>query len=93
MARRPGGEAAIRARLSASPGLTASEGHTLAGLLDAESHLAIVPNNGGTGWRCECSVTLRDDDQEVLIGQPSFGAYAVCCKPRDLAPVGPEVDP
>lgn len=67
MARRPGGEAAIRARLAASPGLSDADAHTLAGLLDAESHLAIVPNNGGAGWRCECSVNLRDDDQEILV--------------------------
>jgi LAGLIDADG endonuclease len=67
MARRPGGEAAIRARLAASPGLNHAEAHTLAGLLDGESHLAIVPNNHGSGWRCECSVTLRDDDQEILV--------------------------
>ena len=67
MPRPAGGEAAIRGRLSSSPGLTTSEAHTLAGLLDAESHLAIVPNNGGTGWRCECSVNLRDDDQDILI--------------------------
>jgi hypothetical protein len=67
MARRPGGEAAIRARLAASPGLSHGEAHTLAGLLDGESHLAIAPNNGGAGWRCECSVNLRDDDREILI--------------------------
>jgi hypothetical protein len=66
MARRPGGEAAIRNRLAASPGLNHANAHTLAGLLDAESHLAITPNNGGAGWRCECSVNLRDDDQEIL---------------------------
>lgn len=67
MARRCGGEAAIRARLAASPGLGDSEAHTLAGLLDAESHLGITRNNGGTGWRCLCAVNLRDDDQEVLV--------------------------
>jgi hypothetical protein len=66
MARRPGGEAAIRARLAGSPGLNAAEAHTLAGLLDAESHLAITPNNSGAGWQCACKVTLRDDDQEIL---------------------------
>ena len=47
MARRPGGEAAMRVRLAAAPGLNAAEAHTLAGLLDAESHLAITPNNSG----------------------------------------------
>jgi hypothetical protein len=42
--------------------------HTPSRALDAESYLAIGPNNGGTGWRCHCSVTLRDDDQEILAG-------------------------
>jgi LAGLIDADG DNA endonuclease family protein len=65
MSRRPGGEVAVRARLEAAPGLTSHEGHRLAGLLDGESHLAVAPNNGD-GWRCECSVNLRDDDAEVL---------------------------
>jgi hypothetical protein len=68
MARRPGGEAAIRARLAASPGLSDCEAHTLAGLLDAESHLAIGLGNGGSNWRCLCRVTLRDDDQDILLG-------------------------
>jgi hypothetical protein len=67
MARRPGGEAAIRTRLAASPGLSDAEAHTLAGFLDAESHLAVIPNNGGATWRCECSVALRDDDREILV--------------------------
>jgi hypothetical protein len=67
MPRRPGGEAAILARLAASLGLSEAEAHTFAGLLDAESHLAISPNNGGTGWRCHCSVNLRDDDLEILV--------------------------
>jgi hypothetical protein len=67
MARRPGGEAAIRSRLAASPGLAEAEAHTLAGFLDAESHLAVIPNNGGATWRCECSVALRDDDREILV--------------------------
>jgi hypothetical protein len=67
MARRPGGEAAIRSRLAASPGLSDAEAHTLAGFLDAESHLAVIPNNGGATWRCECSVNLRDDDREILV--------------------------
>jgi hypothetical protein len=67
MARRPGGEAAIRRRLAASPGLSHGEAHTLAGFLDAESHLAVIPNNGGATWRCECSVALRDDDREILV--------------------------
>ena len=67
MPRRPGGEAEIGARVASAPGLSDAEAHTLAGLLDAESHLAIAPNNGGATWRCECSVNLRDDDQDVLV--------------------------
>lgn len=67
MARRPGGEAEIRARLARSPGLDDRESHTLAGLLDAESHLAIAPNNKGATWRCECSMNLRDDDRSILV--------------------------
>jgi hypothetical protein len=67
MPRRPGGEAAIHARIAASPGLSEAEAHTLAGFLDAESHLAVIPNNGGATWRCECSVALRDDDREILV--------------------------
>jgi hypothetical protein len=67
MARRPGGEAEIRARLAGAPGLSEAEAHTLSGLLDAEGHLAITPNNNRTGWRCLCAVSLRDDDQEILV--------------------------
>lgn len=66
MGRRPGGEAAIRARIEAAPGLQGPEGHKLAGFLEAEGHLAIVPNNRD-GWRCACAVSLRDDDAEVLV--------------------------
>jgi hypothetical protein len=65
MARRPGGEAAIRARIAAAPGLGREDGHRLAGLLEAECHLAVAPNNGD-GWRCACAVALRDDDGHLL---------------------------
>jgi hypothetical protein len=64
--RRPGGEAAVRARIHAAPGLNRSEGHRLAGLLDAECHLGLVPNNRD-GWRCFCDVVLRDDDRDTLV--------------------------
>jgi hypothetical protein len=67
MARRPGGEAAIRSRLAHSPGLNAAEAHALAGFLDAESHLALAPNNGCADWRCECAVAVRDDDRDILV--------------------------
>lgn len=66
MGRRPGGEAEIRARVAAAPGLSAAEAHALAGLLDAECHLAVASNNGD-GWCCTCSVNLRDDDRQVLV--------------------------
>src|SRR5688500_17959465 len=65
MARRPGGEAEICARIAAAPGLDAREAHRLAGLCDAESCFAIVPNNGN-GWRCVYQVALRDDDRDTL---------------------------
>lgn len=66
MARRPGGEAEIQRRMATAPGLTAQEAHTLAGLLDAEGHFGMAPNNR-VGWRCFCSINLRDDDRDVLI--------------------------
>jgi hypothetical protein len=65
ISRQPGGEAEILHRLAAAPGLSTGEAHKLAGLLEAESHLAIGPNNGD-GWRCYCSVALREDDRDVL---------------------------
>ena len=45
--------------------MSTEDGHRLAGLLEAESHLYVAPNNKD-GWRCECAVNLRDDDREVL---------------------------
>jgi len=65
MPRKPGGEAATRARMAAAPGLTREGGHRLAGLLEAEGHLAVHPNNRD-GWRCYCAVALRDDDGQLL---------------------------
>jgi hypothetical protein len=66
MARIPGGEAAIRARMAAAPGLSSPDRHRLAGLLDAECHLFVSPNNRD-GWRCGCGVSLRDDDRRILV--------------------------
>jgi hypothetical protein len=66
VARRPGGEASLRARIEAAPGLTAAEAHKVAGFLEGECHLALVPNNGD-GWRCAFSVALRDDDRGILV--------------------------
>src|SRR4051812_34989556 len=67
MARKVGSEAAIRARMALAPGLDSEAAHRLAGLLEAESHLAIAPNNRD-GWRCACAVALRDDDAGILSG-------------------------
>jgi hypothetical protein len=80
--RRPGGEAAIRARLAAAPGLNTSEAHRFAGFLEAECHLALVPNNNGDSWRCACAVALRDDDREVLVSvRQSLGLGHLCAIP------------
>jgi hypothetical protein len=81
MARKPGGEAAIRARIAAAPGLSTEDCHRLAGLLEAECHLYITPNNRD-GWRCGCAVNLRDDDRQILedlhiaLGLGSLGQVA-----------------
>jgi hypothetical protein len=66
MARRPGGEAEIKARIATAPGLSSADAHRLAGLLDAECSFGVVPNNRD-GWRCLCSISLRDDDGDTLI--------------------------
>jgi LAGLIDADG endonuclease len=65
MGRKPGGTAAIRARMAAAPGLSVEDANRLAGLLEAESHLGIVRNNRHD-WRCVCAVALRDDDGATL---------------------------
>src|SRR4051812_44085495 len=66
MARRPGGAAALQARIEAAPGLDAVAAHKLAGLLEGECHLGVVPNNRD-GWRCHFSIALRDDDRDILV--------------------------
>jgi hypothetical protein len=65
MPRKVGGEAAIHARIAAAPGLWGADSHRLAGLLEAECHLAVTPNNKD-GWRCLCATAVRDDDRDVL---------------------------
>jgi hypothetical protein len=65
MARIPGGEAATTARIATAPGLSPEASHKLAGLIDAECHLAVAPNNRD-GWRCLCAINLRDDDRQIL---------------------------
>jgi hypothetical protein len=66
VARATGGEAVIRARLAATPPLTESDGHALAGFLEAESSLALVPSNDRRSWRLACAASQREDDAEVL---------------------------
>jgi hypothetical protein len=55
------------ARPAPPPRLTTTEGHFLAGFLDAEGCFHLRPNNGGTGWQCWMSLALRDDDAEILV--------------------------
>jgi hypothetical protein len=64
----PGGEAAVRARIAACTGLTLPEAHALVGLLEADGHFAIEPNNAGATHRCYLSLGLRDDDADLLAG-------------------------
>jgi hypothetical protein len=64
--RATGGEAVIRARLAATPALNETDGHALAGFLEAESSLALIPSNDRRSWRLACATCQRDDDAEVL---------------------------
>lgn len=59
-----GSEATIKARLSAAPGLTDMEAHALAGLIDAEGSFRLAMP--GKSLTCNLSVTVRDDDAEML---------------------------
>lgn len=81
MARRPGGEAVLHARIEAAPGLEKAEAHKLAGFLEGECHLAVVRNNQDD-WRCELKVGLRDDDRGILVAaQQSLGLGQLYAKP------------
>jgi hypothetical protein len=75
MSRKPGGEAAIRARIWAAPGVSEDEGHRLAGLLEAECHLYVVPNNR-TESKVECAALVDLLDQHQLRGRKR-SEYAV----------------
>jgi hypothetical protein len=66
MGRAAGGNAAIEERLRAAQGLSVSDGHALAGFLDAEGTFTIGTNNGGTTWACSVTVAVRLDDGDVL---------------------------
>lgn len=63
----PGGEAAIQARVLAAPGMTSAEAHAWSGLIEAEAHLSVRPNNADTTWCCSLKVALRDDDADLLV--------------------------
>jgi hypothetical protein len=41
-------------------------GHTIAGIVDAEAHFAITENNGGGSMSCWMAIALRDDDIGLL---------------------------
>ena len=47
-------------------GLTAAEGHFIAGFIEGESHLGIVEENGGQSYGCVMSLALRDDDAALV---------------------------
>jgi LAGLIDADG endonuclease len=66
MGRPRGGDAVAIARLDATPPLAASDGHALAGFIEAEGWLGIVPSTDRRSWRCVCSVGIRDDDFGLL---------------------------
>jgi len=81
MARRPGGDAVLHARIEAAPGLDDAEAHKLGGLLEGECHLAVVRNNRDD-WRCELRVALRDDDRGILAtAQRNLGLGQLYAKP------------
>lgn len=46
----------------------ALNGHTVAGLIDAEAHFAIAEQNGGGSLYCRMVLALRDDDADLLNG-------------------------
>lgn len=56
----------MRARIAKAPGLPLADAHALVGLLEADGHLAIVPNNAGATYRCYLALALRDDDADLL---------------------------
>jgi hypothetical protein len=66
MGKAVGGNAAIEQRIASAHGLNETDGHALAGFLDAEGCFMIQPNNGGRSWTCQVSVNVRLDDGDVL---------------------------
>ncbi len=65
--RLPGGATANSLRLADAEGLSHDQAEWLSGLIDAEGHLAMVPNNGGSTWSCSMSLALREDDLGVVL--------------------------
>jgi len=55
MGKAVGGNAVIERRIASGHGLSASDGHALAGLVDAEGHFATNANNRGAAWSCSFS--------------------------------------
>jgi hypothetical protein len=80
--RAPGGEAALRQRIEAAPGMSPLTAHALAGFLEAEAHFSIARNNQGRTWSCAMQVALRDDDAPLLESfAHSLGIGRLCWKP------------
>jgi len=53
--------------MSTIPLLESTDGHFLAGFIDAEGCFQIRANNGAQSWRCVFTLALRDDDAEILV--------------------------
>jgi hypothetical protein len=66
MGKAVGGNAVIERRIASGHGLSATDGHALAGFVDAEGHFAINANNRGAAWSCSFSIAVRLDDADVL---------------------------
>lgn len=66
MGRAVGGNALIEQQISTAEGLADTDGHALAGFLDAEGCFQIRPNNRGRTWSCHMTVAVRDDDADLL---------------------------
>jgi hypothetical protein len=66
MGKAVGGNVLIEHRISAAQGLSASDGHALAGFIDAEGCFQIRPNNRGRTWSCRMTLVVRLDDADVL---------------------------
>lgn len=67
VARIAGGDVARRHALARVAALTPHEASWLAGLLEAEAHFYVTPNNGGANWQCGMSMALRDDDSDLVL--------------------------